>query len=272
VRRDWCFGVAVGFGEQRMNMPERMQGNLESMDWAEMDDVLIGRMVRHAAQQMGADSNCEDAAAWWWSTAMSMASVIAESDLDSFAQIVNGYDKDGKFRGDFKVTIERVAPRLEAANEGRHEHETKGDLVAKRSFPGALLNKVIKGKFSVDRETADLAFQVSEAIFPVAVQFLFRRMRLLGVVPAFYAGERLAMATGAQTSGNCPGKALKTLAHDLREQFGMSGEVINGVVQGIAEHLVDIDRLPESVGVSLASCIIQGVAMAQSDEQTWQFI
>lgn len=99
---------------------------------------------------------------------------------------------------------------------------------------------------------------------PAVVEFLFKKMRLAGIVPAFYAGAALSAATGAPTGGYRPEAALRSLELELRTQLSLSEESAAAVVKALAIQLIDVDLLPHEAGAAVAMGISQGTAIAQS--------
>lgn len=99
---------------------------------------------------------------------------------------------------------------------------------------------------------------------PEFVAILFNRMRLLGIVPAFYAGAAFSLATGAPTGGYRPEAALKRLEEDLRTDFGMSEDDAVGIIRALSGQLIDVDLLSPEAGVEVSKGISQGTVIARA--------
>lgn len=245
--------------------------------WMELDDATIGKLVKQTALQLNdtADRSADQAAVWWWSAAIMMVGATADTNADTFTQTINGYSQNGQVVGDFKITVEKLpeagaAPLRQGLEVVDQEHiVVRSDGEPHRPLASSLLDAAVRESLvhPGDKDAASLAHRIVESALPEAVQFLFRRMRLFGIVPTFYAGDALYSATGAPTSGNGPEKALKTLEGDLQEQWGLTADSASGIVKGVARHLIDVDRLPESVALPLAKDIFQGDAIALSAYQ-----
>lgn len=248
--------------------------------WLELDDATIGKLVKHTALQLKDTPNrsAEQAALWWWAAAIMMVGATADTNADTFTQTIKGYSRHGQIVGDFKITVEKL-PEAGASALLRGPEvvdQAQGESIVVRSdgephrpLASSLLDSAVRERLihSGDKDAASQAHRIVESALPEAVQFLFRRMRLFGIVPTFYAGDALYSATGAPTSGNGPDKALKTLAEDLVEQWGLAADSATGIVKGVARHLIDVDRLPESVALTLAKDISQGDVIALSAYQ-----
>jgi len=243
--------------------------------WLELDDATIGKLVKHTALQLKdtPDRSAEQAALWWWAAAIMMVGATADTNADTFTQTIKGYSRHGQVVGDFKITVEKlseVGGGPEVVDQAQWDSiVVRSDGEPHRPLASSLLDSAVRERLihSGDKDAASQAHRIVESALPEAVQFLFRRMRLLGIVPTFYAGDALYSATGAPTSGNGPDKALKTLAEDLEEQWGLAADSASGIVKGVARHLIDVDRLPESVALTLAKDISQGDATALSAYQ-----
>ncbi|MDH0342039.1 hypothetical protein [Chromobacterium haemolyticum] len=249
------------------------EGQLDG-SWLDLDDAAIGKLVKQTARQLKGDpdTGAGQAAMWWWSAALLMVETTADASAKGLTKVLHGDGKDGQPMGDFRITIERVAGasvvgdrKMPAVKEGTAMPE-HGREPGSRVPSSNLLDCAVRERLVHPHNPAVMqqAHRIVESALPEAVQFLFRRMRLMGIVPTFYAGEALYTATGAPTGGNVPDKALNSLAEDLQSQWGLAAESASGVVKGVARHLIDVDRLPEPAALMLAKGITQGDVMAQS--------
>jgi len=106
-------------------------------------------------------------------------------------------------------------------------------------------------------KVALLAPELVDRVLPQAITFIVRRMRLSGIVPAFFAGAAYAEVTGAPTATHTPEAAFDTINQELRSRLGMSDIAATAVVRGLAPHVVNIDLLPESA----ASEVVRHIAL-----------
>lgn len=237
--------------------------------WLELDDAALGKLVKYTAARLKdtGDRSAEQAAVWWWSAALLMVGIAADCNAEVFVQMLHGYQRGGKTIGDFRIKVEKVCDcgtldrdAAEVEGTGSQDETPLGNDLLSVAVSRGVLN-------SDDSQAMSLGHAVMERVLPEAMQFLFRRMRLLGIVPAFYAGTAHSEATGAPTGSYVPASALQNLADDLREQWGLSSDCIDAVVKGVAVNLIDVDRLPPDVAAAVAKGINQGYMTAQSSYQ-----
>lgn len=232
--------------------------------WLELDDAVVGRLVKYTATQFKSttERSAEQAGVWWWSAALLLVGLAVDANADSFVQTLHAYQRNGEALGDFRITIERVPTDGGLAATSNEASRPDAD-----SGEPKLTDAAQKTPGSDATEAVMFPRGVLEELLSDAAQFLFRRMRLLGIVPAFYAGAAHSEATGAPTGNYAPDAALQSLASDLQEQWVFSEACVAGIMKGIALNLVDVDLLPPDVAAAVAKGINQGCMTAQSSYQ-----